>query len=102
MSICSFIFSFFRHALTLAHYALNSARIEADRMSHIEHMERASRQGQRRKHQRWSGPDHFHNDSRLDRLKRVKEMLQNRSQKYKCEKQNQSKRHSFLSALLFL
>ncbi|XP_029377139.1 serine-rich coiled-coil domain-containing protein 2 isoform X2 [Echeneis naucrates] len=34
------------------------------RMSHIERSERAGRQGQRRKHQRRSGPDHFHNDSR--------------------------------------
>lgn len=33
-------------------------------MSHIERLERGSRQGQRRKHQRWSGQDHFHYDSR--------------------------------------
>lgn len=33
-------------------------------MSHIERSERAGRQGQRRKHHRWVGPDHFHNDSR--------------------------------------
>lgn len=38
---------------------------DADRMSHIERLERGSRQGQRRKHQRWSGQDHFHYDSRL-------------------------------------
>ncbi|XP_010729891.3 serine-rich coiled-coil domain-containing protein 2 isoform X3 [Larimichthys crocea] len=37
---------------------------ETDRMSHIERSERAGRQGQRRKHHRWSGPDHFHNDNR--------------------------------------
>ncbi|KAI3363330.1 hypothetical protein L3Q82_011961, partial [Scortum barcoo] len=39
---------------------------DADRMSHIERSERAGRQGQgqRRKHHRWSGPDHFHNDNR--------------------------------------
>ncbi|XP_035519304.1 serine-rich coiled-coil domain-containing protein 2 isoform X2 [Morone saxatilis] len=37
---------------------------DSDRMSHIERSERAGRQGQRRKHHRWSGPDHFHNDSR--------------------------------------
>ncbi|XP_075870200.1 serine-rich coiled-coil domain-containing protein 2 isoform X3 [Nelusetta ayraudi] len=37
---------------------------DADRMSHIERLERGSRQGQRRKHQRWSGQDHFHYDSR--------------------------------------
>ncbi|XP_051275830.1 serine-rich coiled-coil domain-containing protein 2 isoform X2 [Dicentrarchus labrax] len=37
---------------------------DADRMSHIERSERAGRQGQRRKHHRWSGPEHFHNDSR--------------------------------------
>ncbi|CAK6953034.1 serine-rich coiled-coil domain-containing protein 2 [Scomber scombrus] len=37
---------------------------DIDRMSHIERSERAGRQGQRRKHHRWSGPDHFHNDSR--------------------------------------
>ncbi|XP_076599219.1 serine-rich coiled-coil domain-containing protein 2 isoform X1 [Chaetodon auriga] len=37
---------------------------DADKMSHIEHSERAGRQGQRRKHHRWSGPDHFHNDNR--------------------------------------
>ncbi|KAM7385403.1 hypothetical protein PAMP_001489 [Pampus punctatissimus] len=35
-----------------------------DRMSHIERSERAGRQGQRRKHHRWGGPDHFHNDNR--------------------------------------
>ncbi|CAG6016724.1 unnamed protein product [Menidia menidia] len=33
------------------------------RMSHNERMERASRQGQRRKQHRWSGPDHLHNDN---------------------------------------
>uniref|UniRef100_A0A669C6X6 Coiled-coil serine rich protein 2 n=1 Tax=Oreochromis niloticus TaxID=8128 RepID=A0A669C6X6_ORENI len=37
---------------------------ETDRMSHIERPERANRQGQRRKHHRWSGSDHFHNDNR--------------------------------------
>ncbi|XP_067466564.1 serine-rich coiled-coil domain-containing protein 2 isoform X1 [Thunnus thynnus] len=37
---------------------------DIDRMSHIERSERAGRQGQRRKHHRWVGPDHFHNDSR--------------------------------------
>ncbi|XP_037638698.1 serine-rich coiled-coil domain-containing protein 2 isoform X2 [Sebastes umbrosus] len=37
---------------------------DADRMSHFERSERAGRQGQRRRHQRWSGPDHFYNDSR--------------------------------------
>ncbi|KAM9847782.1 serine-rich coiled-coil domain-containing protein 2 [Aulostomus maculatus] len=37
---------------------------DIDRMSHVERSERARRQGQRRKHLRWSGPDHFHNDSR--------------------------------------
>ncbi|KAG8000223.1 Serine-rich coiled-coil domain-containing protein 2 [Nibea albiflora] len=37
---------------------------ETDRMSHIERSDRAGRQGQRRKHHRWSGPDHFHNDNR--------------------------------------
>uniref|UniRef100_UPI0037E98DCD serine-rich coiled-coil domain-containing protein 2 n=1 Tax=Semicossyphus pulcher TaxID=241346 RepID=UPI0037E98DCD len=37
---------------------------DADRMSHIERSERAGRQGQRRKPHRWSGPEHFHNDSR--------------------------------------
>ncbi|XP_063347103.1 serine-rich coiled-coil domain-containing protein 2 isoform X3 [Pelmatolapia mariae] len=37
---------------------------ETDRMSHIERPERANRQGQRRKHHRWSGSDHFHNDTR--------------------------------------
>ncbi|XP_072246881.1 serine-rich coiled-coil domain-containing protein 2 isoform X2 [Leuresthes tenuis] len=36
-----------------------------NRMSHNERTERASRQGQRRKQQRWSGPDHFHNDGRV-------------------------------------
>ncbi|XP_030603817.1 serine-rich coiled-coil domain-containing protein 2 isoform X2 [Archocentrus centrarchus] len=38
---------------------------EIDRMSRIERPERTNRQGQRRKHHRWSGPDHFHNDSRV-------------------------------------
>ncbi|XP_068424287.1 serine-rich coiled-coil domain-containing protein 2 isoform X2 [Clinocottus analis] len=37
---------------------------DADRMSHYERSERAGRQGQRRRHHRWSGPDHFYNDSR--------------------------------------
>ncbi|XP_047459418.1 serine-rich coiled-coil domain-containing protein 2 isoform X2 [Mugil cephalus] len=37
---------------------------DIERMSHIERPERAGRQGQRRKHHRWSGPDHFHNDNR--------------------------------------
>lgn len=53
---------------TLAHSALNSSYIDVDRMSHIERSERAGRQGQRRKHHRLSGPDHFHSDSRLVRL----------------------------------
>ncbi|XP_042357550.1 serine-rich coiled-coil domain-containing protein 2 isoform X2 [Plectropomus leopardus] len=35
---------------------------DADRMSHFERSERAGRQGQRRRHHRWSGPDHFYND----------------------------------------
>lgn len=47
--------------------ALNSSYIDADRMSHFERSERAGRQGQRRRHHRWSGPDHFYNDSRLVR-----------------------------------
>ncbi|XP_076015383.1 serine-rich coiled-coil domain-containing protein 2 isoform X2 [Genypterus blacodes] len=38
---------------------------DADRMSHLERLDRGSRQGQRRKQHRWSGPDHFHNDSRV-------------------------------------
>ncbi|KAK5882630.1 hypothetical protein CesoFtcFv8_021195 [Champsocephalus esox] len=33
-------------------------------MSHFECSERAGRQGQRRRHHRWSGPDNFYNDSR--------------------------------------
>ncbi|XP_069549082.1 serine-rich coiled-coil domain-containing protein 2 [Brachyistius frenatus] len=39
---------------------------DIDRMSHTERQGRANRQGQgqRRKHYRWSGPDHFHNESR--------------------------------------
>ncbi|XP_056290943.1 serine-rich coiled-coil domain-containing protein 2 isoform X3 [Pseudoliparis swirei] len=37
---------------------------DADRMSHLERSDRAGRQGQRRRHHRWSGPDHFYNDSR--------------------------------------
>ncbi|XP_033956097.1 serine-rich coiled-coil domain-containing protein 2 [Pseudochaenichthys georgianus] len=37
---------------------------DADRMSHFECSERAGRQGQRRRHHRWSGPDNFYNDSR--------------------------------------
>ncbi|XP_034408684.1 serine-rich coiled-coil domain-containing protein 2 isoform X2 [Cyclopterus lumpus] len=37
---------------------------DADRMSHLERSERAGRQGQRRRHHRWNGPDHFYNDSR--------------------------------------
>ncbi|XP_034008275.1 serine-rich coiled-coil domain-containing protein 2 isoform X1 [Trematomus bernacchii] len=37
---------------------------DADRMSHFERSERAGRQGQRRRHHRWSGPDNFYNDSR--------------------------------------
>ncbi|XP_053292653.1 serine-rich coiled-coil domain-containing protein 2 [Pleuronectes platessa] len=37
---------------------------DVGRMSHMERSERAGRQGQRRKHHRWSGPDHFHSDSR--------------------------------------
>ncbi|CAJ1067158.1 Hypothetical predicted protein [Xyrichtys novacula] len=39
---------------------------DPDRMSHSERSERATRQGQRRKHHRWSGPEHFHNDSRAN------------------------------------
>lgn len=50
---------------------LNSSRIDADRMSHLERSDRAGRQGQRRRHHRWSGPDHFYNDSRLFRPERV-------------------------------
>ncbi|KAF7669101.1 hypothetical protein LDENG_00247790 [Lucifuga dentata] len=38
---------------------------DTDRMSHIEHLERGSRQGQRRKQHRWNGPDHFQSDSRV-------------------------------------
>ncbi|XP_039639596.1 serine-rich coiled-coil domain-containing protein 2 isoform X1 [Perca fluviatilis] len=37
---------------------------DADRMSHFARSERAGRQGQRHRHHRWSGPDHFYNDSR--------------------------------------
>ncbi|KAM3606294.1 uncharacterized protein V6R79_013925 [Siganus canaliculatus] len=37
---------------------------DADRMSHSEGSDRPNWQGQRRKHQRWSGPDHFHSDRR--------------------------------------
>uniref|UniRef100_A0A3Q1I882 Coiled-coil serine-rich protein 2a n=1 Tax=Anabas testudineus TaxID=64144 RepID=A0A3Q1I882_ANATE len=37
---------------------------DVDRMSQIERSERYGRQGQRRKHHRWSGPDHSYNDSR--------------------------------------
>uniref|UniRef100_A0A3Q3MKL8 Coiled-coil serine-rich protein 2a n=1 Tax=Mastacembelus armatus TaxID=205130 RepID=A0A3Q3MKL8_9TELE len=33
-------------------------------MSHTERSERGSRQGQQRKHQRWSGPDHFYTGNR--------------------------------------
>ncbi|TMS04566.1 Serine-rich coiled-coil domain-containing protein 2 [Larimichthys crocea] len=45
-------------------YVKTGFNMETDRMSHIERSERAGRQGQRRKHHRWSGPDHFHNDNR--------------------------------------
>lgn len=34
----------------------------------MEHSERAGRQGQRRRHYRWSAPEHFHNNSRFDTL----------------------------------
>ncbi|CAN9499655.1 unnamed protein product [Ophioblennius macclurei] len=37
---------------------------DVDRMSHIERSERGNRHGQRRKHHRWSGPDHLHHDGR--------------------------------------
>ncbi|XP_037321267.2 serine-rich coiled-coil domain-containing protein 2 isoform X1 [Pungitius pungitius] len=37
---------------------------DADGMSHFERSDRAGRQGQRRRHHRRSGPDHFCNDSR--------------------------------------
>ncbi|XP_070697518.1 serine-rich coiled-coil domain-containing protein 2 isoform X2 [Pempheris klunzingeri] len=39
---------------------------DTDRTSHMERSERAGRQGQRRKQHRWSGPDHFYNDSRAN------------------------------------
>ncbi|XP_040034715.2 uncharacterized protein ccser2a isoform X1 [Gasterosteus aculeatus] len=37
---------------------------DADGMSHFERSDRAGRQGQRRRHLRWSGPDLFYNNSR--------------------------------------
>ncbi|XP_036979329.1 serine-rich coiled-coil domain-containing protein 2 isoform X1 [Acanthopagrus latus] len=52
------------HLHSFSHCALNSACVDPDRMSHFERSERAGRQGQRRKHHRWSGPDNFHNDNR--------------------------------------
>ncbi|XP_030297723.1 serine-rich coiled-coil domain-containing protein 2 isoform X3 [Sparus aurata] len=52
------------HLRSFSHCALNSACVDPDRMSHFERSERAGRQGQRRKHHRWSGPDNFHNDNR--------------------------------------
>lgn len=39
--------------------AFKSLHVDSDKMSHLE---RPGRQGQRRKHHRWSGPNHFHND----------------------------------------
>ncbi|KAI1886951.1 hypothetical protein AGOR_G00201050 [Albula goreensis] len=42
-----------------------SLHSEADGMSHFDRAERGGRQGHwRRRQQRWSGPDHFHNDNR--------------------------------------
>ncbi|KAM9365788.1 serine-rich coiled-coil domain-containing protein 2 isoform 2-T2 [Pholidichthys leucotaenia] len=37
---------------------------DTDMMSQIECLERANRQGPRRKHHRWSGPNHFHSNGR--------------------------------------
>lgn len=63
-------------------------------MSLMERSDRAGRQGQRRKHHRWSGPDHFHNDNRLVRL----EILKNIARKYvKSKKYNKANIILFLS-----
>lgn len=65
-----------RHTyFTASHFGLYSLYIETDRMSHIERPERANRQGQRRKHHRWSGSDHFHNDTRWVRFERVRNVI---------------------------
>lgn len=61
-------------------------------MSHIEHPQRAGRQGHRRKHHRWSGPDHFNNDNRLDRLERSKNDA--RKKKFTMRKTQWSQYHS--------
>lgn len=60
---------------TTSPFGLYSLYIETDRMSHIERLERANRQGQRRKHHRWSGSDHFHNDTRSVRFERVSNVI---------------------------
>lgn len=60
---------------TTSHFGLYSLYIATDRMSHIERPERANRQGQRRKHHRWSGSDHFHNDTRSVRFERVRNVI---------------------------
>lgn len=64
-----------RHTYMYIYYISYSLYIETDRMSHIEHPERANRQGQRRKHHRWSGSDHFHNDTRSVRFERVRNVI---------------------------
>lgn len=84
------------HLRSFSHCALNSACVDPDRMSHFERSERAGRQGQRRKHHRWSGPDNFHNDNRLVSLERFKNMLPEK--KWKYSKVNIT---VFLSAWLF-
>lgn len=63
--IWSFMFQTCTCFFTLTNQALNFSHTDADGMSHFERSDRAGRQGQRRRHLRWSGPDLFYNNSRL-------------------------------------
>lgn len=59
-------------------HAPHSFPTDFDSMSLMEGSDRGSRQGQRRKQHRWSGPDHFFHDSRLVRLPKKKRQVKNK------------------------
>ncbi|XP_074531671.1 serine-rich coiled-coil domain-containing protein 2 isoform X2 [Halichoeres trimaculatus] len=70
---------------------------DLDRMSHIERSERAGRQGQRRKHHRWSGPEHFHNDSRANVFQHYDGHKASRISSQSVP--SEDRQHSYVSAL---
>ncbi|XP_041645040.1 serine-rich coiled-coil domain-containing protein 2 isoform X2 [Cheilinus undulatus] len=70
---------------------------DSDRMSHIERSERAGRQGQRRKHHRWSGPENFHNDSRANVYQHYDGLKASRISSQSVP--SEGRQHSYVSAL---